>query len=167
MRGNQRLVLQLFPTFRVLRNPSREFWIATTLKLLKNLFQTLGHIFPKPKDPVTKYQRTHAIYSIPCNDCDNEYIGQAKCQFGIRLKEHLKAVFFCRKENSALSKHTCVTTTHPIGWDKSKIITINRRYRQRLYLKAWHINSALVPLNRDDGGLLPDAYLHLVRKKGS
>ena len=53
MRGKQRLVLLLFLTFRVLRNPSREFWIATTLKLLKN-FETyffLRHIFAKPKDP--------------------------------------------------------------------------------------------------------------------
>ena len=41
----------------------------------------------------------------------------------------------------------------------------NRRYRQRLCLEAWHINSAHALLNRDDGGLLPDAYLHLVRKK--
>ena len=41
-------------------------------------FQTLGHIFAKPKDPVTKEQRTDTIYSIPCNDCDNEYIGQTK-----------------------------------------------------------------------------------------
>ena len=47
------------------------------------------------------------------------------------------------------------------------IITTNRRYHQRLCLEAWHINSAHAPLNRDDGGLLPDAYLHLVRKKGS
>ena len=38
--------------------------------------------------------------------------------------------------------------------------------QQRLCLEAWHINSAHAPLNRDDGGLLPDAYLHLVRKKG-
>ena len=51
------------------------------------------------------------------------------------------------------------------GWDKFKIITTNRRYHQRLCLEAWHINSAHAPLNRDDGGLLPDAYLHLVRKK--
>ena len=51
------------------------------------------------------------------------------------------------------------------GWDKFKIITTNRRYHQRLGLEAWHINSAHAPLNRDDGGLLPDAYLHLVRKK--
>ena len=29
------------------------------------------------------------------------------------------------------------------------------------------INSARAPLNLDDGGLLPDAYLHLVRKKAA
>ena len=75
----------------------------------------------QPKDPVTKEQRTDAIYSIPCNDYDNEYIGQTKRQFGTRLKEHQKAVFFCKKENSALSEHTCLTN-HTIGWDSSKII---------------------------------------------
>ena len=56
---------------------------------------------------------------------------------------------------------------HTIGWDKSKIITNNRRYHQRLYLEAWPINSTHAPLNRDDGSLLPDAHLHLVRTKGS
>ena len=65
----------------------------------------------------------------------NEYIGQTKRQFGTRLKEHQKAVFFCKKENSALSEHTCLTN-HIIGWDKSKIITTNRRYHQRLCLEA-------------------------------
>ena len=115
--------------------------------------------------PVTKEQRTDAIYSIPCNDCDNEYIGQTNRQFGARLKEHQKAVFLCKKENSALSEHTCLTN-HTIGWDNSKIITTNRRYHQHLCLEAWHINSAQAPLNRDDGGLLPDTYLHLIRKKG-
>ena len=42
------------------------------VKVAQKPFQTLGHIFTKPKDPVTKEQRTDAIYSIPCNDCDNE-----------------------------------------------------------------------------------------------
>ncbi|CAH3163802.1 unnamed protein product, partial [Pocillopora meandrina] len=166
MKGNQRLVLLLFLTYRVLLNPSREFLNSHNVKVAQKPFQTLGHIFAKPKDPVTKEQRTDAIYSIPCNDCDNEYIGQTKRQFGTRLKEHQKAVFLCKKENSALSEHTCLTN-HTIGWDNSKIITTNRRYQQRLCLEAWHINSAHAPLNRDDGGLLPDAYLHLVRKKAA
>ena len=115
---------------------------------------------------VTKEQRTNAIYSIPSNDCDHECIGQTKRQFDTRLKEHQKAVFFCKKENSALLEHTCLTN-HTIGWGKSKIITINRRYYRRLWLEAWHINSAHAPLNRDDGGLLPDAYLHFVKNRAA
>ncbi|XP_066021382.1 uncharacterized protein [Pocillopora verrucosa] len=48
------------------------------VKVAPKPFQTLGRIFAKPKDPVTKELRTEAIYSIPCNDCDNEYSGQTK-----------------------------------------------------------------------------------------
>ena len=54
------------------------------------------------------------------------------------------------------------------AWNNSKIITTNQRYHQRRCLEAWHINSAhliiIAPLNRDDGGLLPDAYLHLINR---
>ena len=114
-----------------------------------------------------KEQRTDAVYSILCNDSDHEYIGQTKRQFnGTRLKQYYqKAVFLCKKENSALSEHAC-QTNHTIAWDNSKIITTNRWYHQRLCLEAWHINSAHAPLNRGDGGLLPDTYLHLIRTKG-
>ena len=113
-RGNQRLVLLLFITFRVVRNPSREFLNSHNVKVAQKPFQTLGHIFAKPKDPVTKEQQTDTSYPIPCNDCDNQYIGQIKRQFGTRLREHQKAVIFCKKENSALSEHTRLTN-HTIG----------------------------------------------------
>ena len=96
-------------------------------------------------------------------------MASVRCSFmtgslGTWLKEHQKAVFLCKKENSALWEHTCLTN-HTIGWDNSKIITTNQRYHQRLCLEAWHIDYAHAPLNCEDGGLLPDAYLHLVRKK--
>ena len=75
-----------------------------------------------------------------------------------------KLGFFCKKENSALLEHTCLIN-HTVGWDKSKIITTNWSYHQCLCLEAWHMNSTHAPLNHDDGSLLPNAYLHLVRKK--
>ena len=53
----------------------------------------------------------------------------------------------------------------PVSGDNFRHISPNTRYHQRLSLEAWHINSAHAPLNRDDGGSLPDAYLHLVREK--
>ena len=110
----------------MLRNPSRDFEYPQPVKVVKKPLQTLGRIFAKPKDPVTEVQRTDTIYLIPCNDCGNEYIRPTKRQFGTRLKEHQKVVFFCKKENSALSEHTCLNN-HTTGWDKSQIITINRR----------------------------------------
>ena len=84
----------------------------------------LGHIFAKPKDRIAKEQRKDAIYFIPCNDCNQEYIGQTKRQFGTRLKEHQKAVCFSEKGNSVLSEHACVTN-QKIAWENSKIITTN------------------------------------------
>ena len=64
-------------------------------------FQTLRHIFAKPKDPITNEQLTDGFYSIPCNGCYHKYIGQTKRHFGTRLKEHQRGVSFCEKENSA------------------------------------------------------------------
>ena len=52
--------------------PIKRILNSHNVKVVQKPFQTLGHIFAKPKDPVTKEQRTDAIYSIPCNDCDNE-----------------------------------------------------------------------------------------------
>ena len=117
------------------------------VKVAQKPFLTLNHIFAKPKDSVQKEQKSDAIYSIPCNDCNHEYIGQTKRQFGTRLKGHQKAVSLSKKDNSALSEHTCQT---------------NHTSCQGRCLGAWYTNSAYAPLNRDDGGLLPDAYLHLI-----
>ena len=150
MKENQLLVLLLFLTFRVLWNPSREFWIATTLKLLKNLFRLWGIFLPNLR--ILSWKNNEPMPFI--------------LFLAMTVTTNWKVVFFCKKENSALLEHTCLTN-HTIGWDKSKIITTNRCYHQHLCLEAWHINSTHAPLNRDDGGLLPDAYLNLVRKKSA
>ena len=96
----------------------RRILCSRNVKVAQKPFLTLNHIFAKPKDPVPKEQQSDAIYSIPCNDCNQEYIGHTKRQFGT----HLKAVSPSKKDNSALSEHTC-QTNHTIAWDNSKIIT--------------------------------------------
>jgi hypothetical protein len=68
---------------------------------------TLGHIFAKLKDPVKTNQKTRALCSIPCGDCKKEYLGQSKCQFGARLKEHQKDVSTLDKGKSALAEYVC------------------------------------------------------------
>jgi hypothetical protein len=85
---------------------------------LKPGYLTSGNIFAKPKDPVRTNQKTHAVYSIPCGDCEKEYLGQSKRQFGTRLKEHQKAVSTLNKGKSALAEHVC-DTKHEIAWENS------------------------------------------------
>ena len=62
------------------------------IKVALKPIQTLGHIFAKPKDRVPTDRKTHAVYSIPCGDCEKEYLCQTKRQFCTRLKEHQRAV---------------------------------------------------------------------------
>ena len=116
----------VIPYIQGVTEPIKRILNSHNVKVAQKPFQTLRHIFAKPKDPVMKEQRTDAIYSIPCNDCDNKCIGQTKHQFSIRLKKHQKVVFFCKKikENSALSEHTCLTN-HTIGRISLKLPPVN------------------------------------------
>ena len=65
----------VIPYIQGVTEPIKRILNSHNVKVAQKPFQTLGHISAKPKDPVTKEQRIDAIYSIPCNDCDNEYIG--------------------------------------------------------------------------------------------
>ena len=107
------------------------------IKVAIKPFQTLGHIFAKPKDCVATKQKTHVVYSIPCGDCKKEYLGETKRQFGTRLKEHQKAVSILDSSKSALAEHN-------IAWNDSEVITTNHCYGQRRCLEAWHINGVFV-----------------------
>ena len=111
------------PYIHGVTEPIERILCSYNVKVAQKPFLTLNHIFAKPKDPVPKEQKSDAIYSIPCNDCNQEYIGQTKRQFRTRLRaEHQKAVSLSKKDNSALSEHAC-QTNHTIAWDNSTIIT--------------------------------------------
>ena len=122
--------------------------------------QTIGDLFPKPKDPVPKDQTRGAIYSIPCKDCDKSYIGETKRKFSTRLKEHQKAVEHKHSQKSALAEH-CLRSGHNLSWEASKILRTNANWRNRRILEAWEINTCRNPLNRDDGMHLPHEFLNL------
>ena len=121
------------PIWRVLNNCG--------IKVSLKPFRRLGHIFAKLKDCVPADWKTHAVYSIPCGDCEKVYLGQIKRQLCTRLKEHQRAVSNFNSLKSALAEHVC-ETRHKIAWEDSRIITTNNHYGQQPCLKAWHINAS-------------------------
>ena len=98
-----------------------------------------------PKDKRNDLDKTDALYSLPCLNCDREYIGETGRKFGTRLKEHKAEVDKVersvttragRKESlstihkSAVTDHV-VEQNHVIGWDKGKVIgTEQDRYKR-------------------------------------
>ncbi len=79
------------PYIQGVTEPIKRILSICNIKVALKPYLTLGHIFAKPKDPIPTNQKTHAVYSIPCNDSEKEYLGQSKRQFGTRLKEHQKS----------------------------------------------------------------------------
>ena len=121
--------------------PIKRILSNCNIKVALKPYLTLGHIFAKPKDPVKTNQKTHAVYSIPCGDCEKEYLGQSKRQFGTRLKEHQKAVSTLDKGKSALAEHVCYTK-HEIAWDDL--------FARGIYASHWQVTSSLGYLRSHD-----------------
>ena len=111
MRGNQRLVLLLFPTFRVLRNPSREFWIATTLKLLKNLFRLWGIFLVNLRTLSWKNNEPTLFILFRAMTVITSVSDRPNISLVYVWKSIKKLSSFAKKkkENSALSEHTYLT----------------------------------------------------------
>ena len=67
---------------------------------------------------------------------------------------------FEKLKNTRLAACVSQVSQHPACLDQA--IQTLKQYHQRRCLEAWHVNSAHAPLNRDDGGLFSNAYLHLI-----
>ena len=65
-------VMRYFRRFEVLQNQSRE--CDCGVKVALKPYLTLSRIFARPKDPVHINKKTHAVCSLPSDDCENEYL---------------------------------------------------------------------------------------------
>ena len=90
-------------------------------------FRTLGHIFAKPKDRVPTDRKTHAVYSIPCGDCEKVYLDQTKRQFC--TPRNIKGLFqTLTAQKYQLWLSTCVEQTITIRGkilEPLKIVMVN------------------------------------------
>ena len=61
---------------RGVTEPIRRILASHNVIVAQKCFQTLEHIFSKPKDCVPSEQRTSSVYPIPWKDYEHEYIVQ-------------------------------------------------------------------------------------------
>jgi hypothetical protein len=106
---------------------------------------TLGTYLFKRRPKADFWDSKNVVYSVPCNDCLGQYIGQTKRKLCVRLSEHEKS---CKGDLSHLEPNSnfdngipyhVATTGHEFGFEETKIVDreINR-FRRRL-LEGIHI----------------------------
>ena len=98
-----------------------------------------------------KYDNTE-VYSIPCNDCKQVYVGQTARSLHIyiyiyiRIKEHKHNL--CSSQYSALANH--YQSGHNVSFDSANIIHSEQNITKRLIAEALLIrnNPTLTKLHR-------------------
>ena len=121
-------------------------------------FRTLRQELVNPKDLVPKRERKGVIYSKPCNECQQSYIGQTGRSLDHRLGVHRRAL---RNEGvlaSSLVEHVFVSH-HQM--DLSKVIDAHLHTQTHWLLESCHIQHEQAPLNRGRGSM-PGVYATLL-----
>ena len=91
----------------------------------------------KPKDIVPMDKRNNVVYKIPCKDCNATYIGESKRSFGVRYKEHDRAVRNGDTDKNEIADH-CWENDHEMNWDERKIIDTEAYIKERKIKETIH-----------------------------
>ncbi|XP_044745164.1 uncharacterized protein LOC123307028 [Coccinella septempunctata] len=86
----------------------------------------ISSVFSKLKGPTPKTKKSQVVYSIPCKDCDKQYIGQTSQ----RLKDRLNAHKYTKNATTALNKHKN-TSKHEFNYEDTKILGIELQQKRR------------------------------------
>lgn len=138
-----------------LRRVCRKYDIRTAFSTVSTLRQQLTKV--KDVDPLLS--RAGVVYSIPCSDCEQYYIGETKRALGTRLKEHQANTRRGETEKSAIAEHAWKKDHRP-AWDETSILAQARNENTLRIKEAFCIMTAEQEkiLNRDRGTAISDSW---------
>ena len=99
----------VIPYIQGVTEPSGQFWIATTLKLLKNLLNPWGIFLPNLRILSRKNNEPKPFILFLAMTVTTNTSGRPNVSLVHVWKSIKKRVSFAEKENSAWSEHTCLT----------------------------------------------------------
>ncbi|KAH9591950.1 hypothetical protein MS3_00004042 [Schistosoma haematobium] len=104
--------------------------------------KSLQSILCKPKDEITKENKSNIIYKINCTNCDKHYIGQSGRPLHLRLHEHQLAVK--RHDISSLISIHVDNYGHSFDWENVEILDRGNSKNTREFLEAWHSGQSAI-----------------------
>ena len=141
-----------------LRAAFGKFRIPTYFKPVNTLRQMLVH----PKDKLGKDKIVSPVYHIPCNDCEDDYIGETERSLKARFGEHGRP----STVTSEVSKHIhAATPKHSIELDNTDVLAVEPRWFERGVKEAIYIRAFSPSLNKDGGRYqLPPIWNNTIKR---
>ncbi len=144
----------------------RKHKITTAVRPHQTLRQWLVHA----KDKIRDNKKCNVVYSIPCANCEKQYVGETGRPFEARLQEHKKEAgklsncSYTRstrktsvneQNKSAITEH--VTENRVMVWDNYKIMDSESDKFKRWVRESIQIRNTNPSMNRNEGAF------HLLR----
>ena len=84
--------------------------------------QTLGGLY-NVKDRLPSGTQRDYVYSVKCETCQDEYVGETMRALEVRSKEHRDAIRLDHPEKSAIAEHVLERNgSHDIDWTNVRVI---------------------------------------------
>ena len=90
------------------------------------------------------------MYSVECDTCDEEHVGETERTLNTRMKEHKSSVLN-KNMKSALGEHELKKIGYKFDFDIVKIIDSKNNVKMRKVVEAIHIWMCKPGLNRKGG----------------
>ena len=104
------------------------------------------------KDKLPLELTTHSIYSVKCNTCGDEYVGETLRALNVRAKEPQDAVRLGKTDKSAIAQHVHdQDQPHEINWETLSVLDRAQALRERKLREAFYIKKRQPKMNRDTG----------------
>ena len=140
------------PYVRGLSEAVRQVLTSLGLRVSFRSNSTLKQLLVRPKDRITTEELAGVVYQVSCASCPAFYVGQTGRWLGKWMKEDRKAVESGQCAYAVLADHSW---SHPVDWNKVRILEQEPHLCHRLTLESIHIRSHPHTLNRNDGTLSP------------
>ena len=147
----------------------KKYDVDTAIKPAKTIRRQIVHM----KDKIPTMNTCDCVYSIPCKNCNDKYIGTTGRPLKVRISEHQKDVKENQKKTytramrktsltelnkSAVTDHVN-KYNHEIDWENTKVVAKETNEYIRLYREAIAIRREPEVMNRDEGAKdLPHIY---------
>lgn len=132
------------------------------LKIALRNNTTIRSLFTSLKDKTPLLLQSNVVYSIPCNDCSQVYIGQTSRTLKARITSH-KSDTRTKKTTCQLSRHSN-DLKHTMNFEDIKILDSEQNFKKRTFLEMVRITQAENSMNsrRDIEGL-SNIYTYLLK----